>query len=149
MKKYLSAIMMGALLVVGLFVIEVQSSMRNECKANIPFDFYVRDAKLPAGEYTVREGNSGASILLIQKDDGNEGTFVYAVGATPKNSGDSRKLVFHRYNEDYFLSEIWGSEGDEGHFLPITSKERELEKGVSRTSKADSRGYREVAIALK
>ena len=41
---------------------------------------------------------------------------------------DKTKLVFNRYGNRYFLSEIWVNGATRGHQLPKTCRERELAK---------------------
>ncbi len=149
MKKNISLLVAGSLLFLAGIVIQAGTNMRNACSANIPFDFYVKNAKLPAGQYTIRESNSGNAQLLIQNNDGGNSAYVNSVGATPKNEEFGGKLVFHRYNNDYFLSEIWAAENVMGHVITPSKKELELGNDVSQVSKAGSTNFKIVAIALK
>ncbi len=74
-------------------------------KADIPFGFYVRDTALPAGSYTVQEAKN-PGIFQIQNNDTGKSIFVMA---PPNRSGDTAdpKLVFNKYGDRYFLSELW------------------------------------------
>ena len=74
-------------------------------KADIPFGFYVRDAALPAGSYTVRESKN-TGIVQIQNNDTGKSILVMAPPNRSGNTEDS-KLVFHKYGDRYFLSELW------------------------------------------
>jgi hypothetical protein len=149
MKKYLCLIAIAALLLAGSLVLNTQASMRMSVSANIPFDFYVANSKLSAGEYSISETNSGTSVLLIQKKEGVDAAYVLAVGATPKSSRDSSKLVFNKYNEDYFLSKIWEPGGETGHDISPSKKEQELGKTISENAKKHSPHFQTVAVALK
>jgi hypothetical protein len=149
MKKYLGLIAIGAVLLAGSLVLNTQASTRMSVSANIPFDFYVANSKLSAGEYSIRETNSGTSVLLIQKKEGVDAAYVLSVGATPKSSSDSSKLVFNKYNEDYFLSKIWEPGGQAGHDISPSKKELELGKVISANAKKHSPHFQTVAVALK
>lgn len=149
MRKYVCLLVFASLLLLTYRVMEVQSSMRDACYANVPFDFYVGNSKMSAGVYTIQESNSGNAQLLVQKKGGGTGAYVFSVGADPKSSDASGKLIFHRYNDDYFLSEIWKVGNEMGHVIHPSRKELELEKGASQVSKASSVNSKMVTIALK
>jgi hypothetical protein len=149
MKKYLGLIAIGALLLAGSLGLSTQASMRMSVSANIPFDFYVANSKLSAGEYTISETNSGTSVLLIQKKEGVDAAYVMAVGATPTSSRDDAKLVFNKYKDDYFLSKIWEPGGLTGHDISPSKKELELGRSISENAKKHSPHFQTVAVALK
>jgi hypothetical protein len=72
-------------------------------KANIPFDFTVSNKLLPAGTYTVQTKSGG--IIEVQNHDKPISVFtlVDQDGAKSPNGG---VLIFHKYGDQYFLSEI-------------------------------------------
>ncbi|MDP8982141.1 MAG: hypothetical protein M3O35_16290 [Acidobacteriota bacterium] len=95
-------------------------------KADIPFGFYVHNTVLPAGSYTVQEtGTSG--VVQIRNNSTGESILTMA---PPDRSGRSEnsKLVFHKYGERYFLSELWltGSAGVD--CVSMGKLEREISK---------------------
>ncbi len=74
-----------------------------ELKANIPFDFYVGDKKLPAGNYTLRHPGNGA--VWVIGDRGAVALFTTRVTNRDKNM--EPMLVFNKYTPDQvFLSEV-------------------------------------------
>ena len=81
-------------------IVEAQSS---RLTATIPFNFHVGRDTLPAGKYDVKEIVGSAIRLLSVSGDG-----AAAIGTIPIWNADGRvsKLVFNRYGNDYFLSEI-------------------------------------------
>jgi hypothetical protein len=93
-----------ALLAIASFAMAGNSfAQSNGLKANVPFDFTVANKLLPAGTYTlhrastwvieIRNDDKPIAVLTIANQDGN----------TSPNGG---KLVFHKYGDQYFLSEI-------------------------------------------
>ena len=38
------------------------------------------------------------------------------------------RLVFHRYGDLYFLSQVWTGDGSLGHGFAVTQREKELER---------------------
>ena len=73
--------------------------------ADIPFAFHVRDSVLPAGSYTVQQISS-AGVIKIRNEDTGESMLTLA---PPNRSGKTEqpKLVFNKYGDRYFLSELW------------------------------------------
>ena len=72
-------------------------------QATVPFDFTVADKLLPSGTYTITPEASG--VIMIENSDKH----VADLGQTSYDSHESRKggqLVFDRYGNQYFLSEI-------------------------------------------
>lgn len=91
-------------------------------RVDIPFPFVVAGQTLPAGHYVV--SNTGEKILHIVNSQ-NQGAFVptfQADGRFPEGSG---KLVFHRYQHSYFLSQVWGTSGRQGKQLLKSPAEKE------------------------
>jgi hypothetical protein len=73
--------------------------------ATIPFNFTVDGHLLPAGHYTL--GTQPSSPRILRITDWEKGVRILTV-AMP-NSSEQRQanvLVFHKYGNQYFLSEI-------------------------------------------
>ena len=96
--------------------------------ANIPFDFSVADKKLPAGKYWINRSqlSTGDLIIQIRSTDGHENVSRLTIPVITVNAMKDSSLVFHRYGDEYFLSEIWPAGGVTGRELPKSRAEREL-----------------------
>jgi len=98
-------------------------------RANIPFSFKVNKGTLPAGQYEVRTISSagGSHELLINNRAAKTGEMfpTHAVIASHAQA-DKAKLVFKRYGDQYFLSQIWLDDSVTGRELPQNAREREL-----------------------
>ena len=95
-------------------------SNQGDTIANIPFAFTVANLTLPAGHYTVTR--LGETAFRISGSH-NQGTVVltHAVeGKAPESKG---KMVFHRYGESYFLSEVWVAAGPGRKVFPSRAEE--------------------------
>ena len=100
--------------------------------ANVPFEFEVGKAKLPAGKYLVREiveASQGAVLQLINKDD-KSARALMTISTTGKNEERAR-LVFHRYGNHYFFAEAWSTEST-GWQAPKSRAERAIEREYAR-----------------
>ena len=99
--------------------------------ANVPFDFVVGSTSLPAGEYSIQSlptGNSGALVIRAQKAGG--GMIILANAAQSANASPDSRLVFHRYRDSYFLSQIWTAGNSSGRELKLTRREKEMAKNI-------------------
>ncbi len=74
--------------------------------ATVPFDFTVRNHQFAAGSYTVTS-DLGQGTLLIRGDENGSAMFVLTHGGKTGKADRNGKLVFHRYQDRYFLSEVW------------------------------------------
>jgi len=98
--------------------------------ADIPFPFVVAQQTMPAGHYIVSPASQDA---LGIHDASNRGTFVPTLSTQRSAKDNSCKLVFHRYGDTYFLSEVWVAGKSNGRTLFRSRAERELaESGKER-----------------
>lgn len=110
-------------------------SLANTIHANIPFDFTVGGKKLPAGDYKVGRALPGSAdvVLAIASSDGHTVTITNAVQTL--NPAQATTLIFHRYGDQYFLSQVWVAGSNTGRAIPKSREERELERQVQGLAK--------------
>ena len=94
--------------------------------ANIPFAFTAGNMTLPAGEYRVEKMPLNSVMLLIRSTDGSVAKIVPTNGAQANGLQAQSKLIFHRYGNRYFLSQVWVEGYAHGRELPESAKEKEL-----------------------
>ena len=127
MKKQLFA-----LLGLGLLLATASASAQTAVlKANIPFNFIVNTADLPAGVYTLQTTGSSATAMLIESADSQVAKLVLPHACAAANRSDKTKLVFHRYGDRYFLAQIWVAGDEQGRELPQSSRETEVAQGYT------------------
>jgi hypothetical protein len=98
-------------------------------KANIPFPFVVADHTLPAGRYAV--STLGKQTLRIAGSK-KQGAFVLTSAVPGRASESPNKLVFYRYQDTYFLAQVWGP-GNTGRQIHKSHAEEDLEsKGINK-----------------
>jgi hypothetical protein len=118
-------------------------------KANVPFDFVVGSRNLPAGSYRVSSVTPSGDALRISSDDSKNTAARLTMPAS--GTAKSAKLVFHRYGERYFLTEVWLS-AEDGRKLMKSRQESAIQKELSRIAVNQPGhcdcGTVEVAIAL-
>jgi len=127
MKKITLIIAIGCLsILAGAGTTNAQ--VTDAVKVDVPFDFYIGNSNLPAGQYTVKPfGASPEGMLAISNDEGKI-LSVFLVGSaqlpvTPHNA----ELVFEHVADRYFLYEVFNQENPYGALLQKTHIERNLE----------------------
>jgi hypothetical protein len=92
--------------------------------AEIPFAFEMAGVTLPAGEYSVTFSTE-RTWIMVRDLDSNDSALAVAFSVYPKDmSADNAKLIFNRYNDRYFLSQVWHP--NVMRELPKSKQEREL-----------------------
>jgi hypothetical protein len=98
-------------------------------EAKIPFDFVAEDRKLPAGEYRIEPVFKGRlDRLMIRRKDGGAVTTVLTLPSQANELQTETRLIFHRYGNQYFLSQIWTSGQKLGRELLVGRAEQEVAK---------------------
>ena len=95
------------LAVLGLAAVMAAPAAFAQLTVNVPFDFTVSSKTLPAGQYEIAP-TSGQHVLRIRHADGRGVALVSPLFSTGRNPKNEAKLVFHRYGNQYFLSQVWG-----------------------------------------
>ena len=93
--------------------------------AQVPFGFVLGDKAVPPGEVTV-QSVTASGALLIQNADANIGLLSLPKMDETKKPAGSCALVFHRYNNRYFLSGIKIEGSRITYRLPESKAEAEL-----------------------
>ena len=108
-------------------------------QADVPFSFYVGDSQLmPPGTYRIAR----CSAHAIQVRHCKLGISVLHL-ALPKDKEvkEEGKLVFHKYGDTYFLSEVQSPTLADGLVLPVSKSEKKVQ-----TDKATVTTYQTITI---
>jgi len=97
-----------------------QTESQRLMKVDIPFAFSVEDHSLPAGEYLVLTVTPERSIRIISID-GKHSAIVNDLPNYAGSPSPSSRLVFHRYGNEYFLTQVWTA-GQNVARNPLSSK---------------------------
>jgi hypothetical protein len=89
---------------------------QEQAVANIPFAFSVLDKTMPAGQYRIQQSAmTHQGVLHIQNAVNGESVVVLAptsnASYTTKENVQA-KVIFHRYGDRYFFSEVWTADGN-------------------------------------
>jgi hypothetical protein len=114
---------LAATLAIGLMA--TVSMAQTKVVAEIPFEFYVGDTKLPAGAYEIKVTSPTTIRVMSASGSDSVSTLVMSQIRRTSTIGQS-KLVFTVYGSDYFLSEVWREGGETGRALAKARREMEL-----------------------
>jgi hypothetical protein len=124
MKKQ-SFLMAGVLMLSSMAVTQVARA-QDAMVVDIPFAFTAGNATLPAGEYRVQKLDRNSAVLLVHCWDARASALVITNAAQAKETQTESKLVFNRYGNRYFLSQVWNAGSIRGRQLPISPREKEM-----------------------
>lgn len=101
MKKTLA---IAAFALANLVSAGYASAQTDGVQATVPFSFSVGDASMPAGTYRITHLSQAVIMIRNQQNPS-----IAAMEITIPNDSalqTDRKLVFHKYGEQYFLSQV-------------------------------------------
>lgn len=131
MKRQVAKGLTMLMLVVGLAL--ASASVANgqsgrQLTAQVPFDFIVAERTLRSGQYEVMSVSDAGEVLAIRSADG-KGQAMRLTSPVIANDGQNMKakLVFHRYGNTYFLSQVWLAGRSTGREFAKTKQERAIE----------------------
>lgn len=133
-KELLKGFTMVTLLVAIAFAAAVVSANAQSPKlviADIPFDFVVGDQTLAAGEYRMAPSSSFGNGLTIKSADTSNSVMRLTNSIEPRRNRTDARLVFHRYNNRYFLAEVWSGGDNVGRKLTRSRHERAIERELA------------------
>jgi hypothetical protein len=100
MKRFTAIVLV---MLAGLFTAGRLQAQNHEVRANIPFNFIVNGKQLPPGSYRFSSDSYATVIIQNRNQPIAVLSKVVAADGAPL---DVSRLVFHRYGDQYFLSEI-------------------------------------------
>ncbi|MGC2111307.1 MAG: hypothetical protein WA655_17465 [Candidatus Korobacteraceae bacterium] len=134
--------------VVSLFAVAMAFAVpalqaQSRVVANIGFDFYLQQKSMAAGEYEV--SSISQQVDLMRNVNTDSGSFLLKSIHVQGAHGQHARLVFNKYGNQYFLSQIWDGNGDIGIQLSKSKREKEL----SLAQNAFPSGPEVVIVAMK
>ena len=132
---------MRALVMAGVMALTAMASTRvaqaqEPIVVSIPFDFVAGGKTLPAGVYSVKTYGPERTLLLIDRQDASASIFMGTNAIIASEPKSESKLVFNRYGDRYFLSQVWTAGNSCGRLLLKSDREKE----ISQTAKFETQG---------
>ena len=138
----------GALtiLAVALMIGVTMSQAQSRVRANVPFAFSLEQTSMAAGGYEI--SSTDERVLTVRNLETGQARFLIAsmhVEASHASGTPNARLVFNKYGDQYFLSQIWDGQSQSGIALSESKREKELKMA----STNPSNGPETVIIAMK
>lgn len=135
MKSRMITMVAVAVFVTTLAAASVRAQNAGDVAVSIPFEFSAGGKTLPAGDYWVRRSFYGAhSVMRIESRKDSASIYLTTHSVQSNTIQDGSKLVFTRYGQQFFLSQVWSAGRSTGAELNITSRERGLQRELARLS---------------
>jgi hypothetical protein len=141
MKRTINAI---ALFVASIFI--TAGVWAQSVKASIPFDFTVNNTTVPSGTYII--SSTSTDHLVLRISDQKHVHLLSAALPNPANGGKANVLVFHKYGNQYFLSQIRSETASMNLRLPVWKAEKRARMQTQETAAAAGPFSSDVMVAL-
>jgi len=98
-------------------------------EAQIPFQFHVGNTTLPAGTYIIhRLDNTDGTVMQISTKDGTMSKLFDVESTLANSTPDKTELIFNKYGDRYFLSEMFDEGNPDGSRVFASRDERMASK---------------------
>lgn len=133
-RHALLALVLTLLFAMSFWPARAQAQIIGNLEADVPFQFHVGNTTLPAGRYMIHElEGSDLTVMQISSADGKLSALFDVESAQAKTTPEKSELIFNKYGDSYFLSELFDEGNVDGSKL-MTSRE---EKRASKESGAE------------
>src|SRR3982751_5813307 len=96
-------------------------------RINVPFSFSVGQQTLAAGEYTLEPvRRDSRNMWLLQNRDTGKSAIFTTNEVRSLQSAATTKVIFSKYNGEYFLAQIWSAGDNSGREVKPSRHERQL-----------------------
>src|SRR5689334_14665021 len=120
-NRIFSSIAMLSLFFV-LAIAGIQAQRPTGVEVNLPFDFTAGKATLKAGRYNIRK--LSGEVFSIRREDGKQRIVNAPLTVGSRDSKGGARLVFNRYGNDYFLTQVWLTQEIGQQLFPTKSESR-------------------------
>jgi hypothetical protein len=108
-----------------LAVASIYAQGSQKLTVQVPFGFHVGNTMLPSGEYTV-DTDVAPSVVRLRSADSKSAAMIITIPVQTLDAPSIGKLVFNKYGDEYFLSQVWKSGYNTGSELRKTRLETEV-----------------------
>ena len=115
---------------IALLALPLCAGLDHQFVLKVPFDFMAGNHQFPAGEYSIKSDASAGTVLIRSEGEG-PAAFIITYPAGENKDQVRARLVFNRYGDHYFLSQVWPA-GVAGRGFSKSRQEVEVAKAGSR-----------------
>jgi hypothetical protein len=118
--------LLGILIILaGSLLISVPNTYaQTATTATVPFAFTVGQSEMPAGTYTLTRFSDSA--IVVRDSNTAKGVVSLFLLGQASNSDSTPRLVFNKYGDKYFLSQVSPGSGKSVMQLPASKLEKEV-----------------------
>jgi hypothetical protein len=127
-KKHLTALAMT----LAMLTSAAAYAQTFHLQATVPFGFNVGSRQFPAGKYDIQSASNREHVLYIRNVDSGEGAFAIPQSCESAHASSQTRLTFRRYDQHYFMAEVWVAGYTQGHQFRVGKREAELAKELSK-----------------
>jgi hypothetical protein len=113
-----------------IFASKASAQIDGDLDAEIPFQFHVGTRELPAGKYRIHLDEASLRIMEITSADGSASALFQVQESDAKSAPARSELIFNKYGDNYFLSELYDEGNPSGSELIESRYEKQLSKGA-------------------
>ena len=114
MKARIQIVLVTVAFVLGTgLLLNSQTQITTLFTVQVPFDFRVGNSHLAAGRYTV--SHIGTQLIMLQRSDGTANAVIPVMVSSTAAGRSATKLVFNKYGNLYFLSQVWTHHDTQRH----------------------------------
>ena len=112
--------------------VKAQAQIIGSLEADIPFQFHVGSARLPAGKYTIRVvDNSDLGVMEISSADGSVSALFEVRDAQAKSTPGKSELIFNKYGQRYFLARLFDESNPNGSAVVKSGYEKRIAEAAA------------------
>lgn len=137
MKKYLLTFIAALIFLNVSGANDVSAQSLKHIKVEVEFDFRVGDKIYPAGVYRLESvSQSGDNVLRLSNVE-KEGQQLIVANLSYADKEQSPKLVFRQIGEEYYLTNIFLTDGNWGFSVRPSRRQRESGKNLAWTKSVE------------
>ena len=150
MKKQIVGTLLAGCLLALMIAVPVRAQLPGtSIRVDIPFNFIIRGKTLPAGTYEIKTVGDSEEDLLIRNVADHHDHMMFQTERLDETKPPHRsEIVFHRYGDSYFLSEILTAGQQVGSELLPSHAERQLKRELDNQTASNKIEPETVALAV-
>jgi len=141
---------MLVLLSIAALAASAKAQTGSGVRANVPFDFTVAGKRFAVGHYSITRANQTSGDLVLEVNSLAEHSRVFPITSPvyTRTARNQSVLIFHRYGDEYFLSQVWAAGSTTGRAFTKSRRERQLQQEQERVGATDKKTLVVETVAL-
>jgi hypothetical protein len=108
-----------------LVAVSISAQGSQKLTVQVPFGFHVGSSTLPSGEYTV-DTDAAPGIVRLRSTYSKSTVMIVSMSVQAPSIPSQGKLIFNKYGDEYFLSQVWKPGVNTGCELRKSRRETEV-----------------------